>query len=78
MRHPAWGMAAATMCKIGGRCIDLHQLEVAPNLLSLAFSQKRKSAMMTDYGMGFGGVGMILMLVIAVLVVFALVKYIRK
>ena len=34
--------------------------------------------MMTDYGMGFGGVGMILMLVIAVLVVFALVKYIRK
>ena len=36
------------------------------------------SAMMTDHGMGFGGVGMILMLVIAVLVVFALVKYIRK
>ena len=35
-------------------------------------------AMMTDYDMGFGGVGMILMLVIAVLVVFALVKYIRK
>ena len=34
--------------------------------------------MMTDYGMGFGSVGMILMLVIAVLVVFALVKYIIR
>ena len=34
--------------------------------------------MMTDYGMGFGGVGMFLMLVIAVLVVFALVKYIIR
>ena len=34
--------------------------------------------MMTEYGMGFGGAGMILMVVIAVLVVFALVKYLRK
>ena len=33
--------------------------------------------MMTEYGMGFGGAGMILMVVIAVLVVFALVKYLR-
>ena len=34
--------------------------------------------MMAGYNMGFGGVGMILMLTIAVLLVFALVKYLRK
>ena len=71
-------MPAATMCRIGGRCIDLYQPDAASNLIALAISQKRGSVMMTDYGMGFGGVGMILMLVIAVLVVFALVKYLRK
>ena len=34
--------------------------------------------MMNGYGMGFGGVWMILLVVIAVLVVFALAKYLRK
>ena len=38
----------------------------------------RGSAMMTGYNMGFSSVGMILTLVITVLVVFALVKYLRK
>lgn len=34
--------------------------------------------MMNGYGMGFGGVWMVLVLVIAVLAVFALAKYLRK
>ena len=34
--------------------------------------------MMNNYGMGMGWVGMALMAVIAVLVVAALVKYLRK
>ena len=34
--------------------------------------------MMNGYGMGFGGVWMVLLLVIAVLAVFALAKYLRK
>ena len=34
--------------------------------------------MMNGYGMGFGGIWMILIIVLAVLAIFALAKYLRK
>ncbi len=34
--------------------------------------------MMNGYNMGYGGVGMLVMLVVTVLVIAALVKYLRK
>ena len=58
--------------------IDPDQLATSLNLLTFAMRQKGECRMMTGYDMGFGGVGMILMLGIAVLLVFALVKYLRK
>ena len=58
--------------------IDPDQLATSLNLLTFAMRQLGECRMMTGYDMGFGGVGMILMLGIAVLLVFALVKYLRK
>ena len=45
--------------------------------MRLATNQKGH-AMMNGYGMGFGGIWMILIIVLAVLAIFALAKYLRK
>ena len=41
-------------------------------------TQERTSDMMNGYGMGFGGIWMIIILILVGLMIAALIKYLRK